>query len=368
VSYALQAQNGLNGIYNDDNWYSSYGPQGARQMLTISGIAELPWGLQLGLISTFSGVGPTMPNIAGVDLTGSGIATTPIPGIPYNGFNRGYGKNDLAKAVAAWNATYAGAVDARGQKIPQLILPPNYSLGHGFNSQDIRLTKTFTFRERYKFSVFGEMFNVLNIANLGGYSGSIDTAGHLTWTQVVALNTAGNDIGSHTINHVDLKKLKLADARFQVCQDRVNIASHGGIQPESFAYPFGDLNSTVETQVVKYCGDNSGRGVSGVNDRTVFAETIPPLDPYATRTPADPKQGTTVATIEGYVTAAEQNGGGWVQLTFHHICSSCDAYSITAANMQALLDWLSTQVQGGLVAVESTRQVIGGAYVTPFCC
>ena len=199
-------------------------------------------------------------------------------------------------------------------------------------------------------------------------SGSIDTAGHLTWTQVVALNTAGNDIGSHTINHVDLKKLKLADARFQVCQDRVNIASHGGIQPESFAYPFGDLNSTVETQVVKYCGDNSGRGVSGVNDRTVFAETIPPLDPYATRTPADPKQGTTVATIEGYVTAAEQNGGGWVQLTFHHICSSCDAYSITAANMQALLDWLSTQVQGGLVAVESTRQVIGGAYVTPFCC
>ena len=198
-------------------------------------------------------------------------------------------------------------------------------------------------------------------------SGSIGTAGHLTWDQVVALNTAGNDIGSHTINHVDIKKLKLADARFQVCQDRVNIASHG-LMPESFAYPFGSFNSTDETQVVKYCGDNSGRGVSGVNDKTVFAETIPPVDPYATRTPPDPKQGTTVATIEGYVTAAEQHGGGWVQLTFHHICNSCDAYSITATDMQALLDWLSTQVQGGLVAVESTRQVIGGAYVPPFCC
>jgi peptidoglycan/xylan/chitin deacetylase (PgdA/CDA1 family) len=198
-------------------------------------------------------------------------------------------------------------------------------------------------------------------------SGNIGTSGKLTWDQLTALSQAGNEIGSHTVNHVDIKKLKLADARFQVCQDRVNLANHG-LQPESFAYPYGDINSTVETQVVQYCGDNSGRGVSGVNDRKVFAETIPPLDPYATRTPPDPKQRTTVATIEGYVSAAEQNGGGWVQLTFHHICNSCDAYSITAANMQALLDWLSTQVTGGLVAVETTKQVIGGPYVTPFCC
>ena len=198
-------------------------------------------------------------------------------------------------------------------------------------------------------------------------SGSIDTAGHLTWAQLTSLSTAGNEIGSHTVNHVDIKKLKLADARFQVCQDRVNLANQG-FQPESFAYPFGDYNSTVETQVVAYCGDNSARTVTGVNDKTVFAETIPPADPYATRTPADPKQGTTVATIEGYVTSAEQNGGGWVQLTFHHICNSCDAYSITAANMQALLDWLNTQVTSGAVAVKTTEQVIGGPYVTPFCC
>jgi len=57
-----------------------------------------------------------------------------------------------------------------------------------------------------------------------------------------------------------------------------------------------------------------------------------------------------------------------VQLTFHHICNSCDAYSITAANMQALLDWLNTQVTTGAVAVKTTEQVIGGTYVTPFCC
>jgi hypothetical protein len=142
-----------------------------------------------------------MANIAGVDLTGSGITTTPIPGIPYNGLNRGYGKSDLAKAVAGWNAKYpAGSVDARGQAIPQLALPPNYSLGHTFNSQDIRLTKSFTFKERYKFSVFAEMFNIFNVANLGGYNFNLDTAAPSGTPQTFAFgqptNRAGQVFGS----------------------------------------------------------------------------------------------------------------------------------------------------------------------------
>jgi hypothetical protein len=111
--------------------------------------------------------------------------------------------------------------------------------------------------------------------------------------------------------------------------------------------------------VVASCGYNSGRGVSGVNDRRVFAETIPPADAFATRTPPNPKQGTTLATIEGYVTAAEQHGGGWVQLVFHHVCDGCDAYSISPANLSALLDWLQPRAAAGTV-VETTNQVIGG--------
>ena len=49
-------------------------------------------------------------------------------------------------------------------------------------------------------------------------------------------------------------------------------------------------------------------------------------------------------------------------------CNGCDAYSIPAATMQSLLDLLSTQVTNGAVAVETTGQVIGGTYKTPFCC
>jgi peptidoglycan/xylan/chitin deacetylase (PgdA/CDA1 family) len=193
-------------------------------------------------------------------------------------------------------------------------------------------------------------------------TGFIGDSTHLSWAQLQQLFAAGNDIGGHTLTHTDLKKLKTADARQQVCQDRDNLLANG-LQPTAFAYPFGSFDAGTE-QIVAACGYNSGRGVSGINDTKVFAETIPPLDPYATRTPPNPKQGTTLATIEGYVTAAEANGGGWVQLVFHHICNSCDAYSITTANFQALLDWLQSNESSG-IAVETTNQVIGGPVNPP---
>jgi len=193
-------------------------------------------------------------------------------------------------------------------------------------------------------------------------TGFIGDSSHLSWSQLQDLFAAGNDIGGHTLTHTNLKKLKTADARHQVCLDRDNLISHG-LQPTAFAYPFGSFDSGTE-QVVAYCGYNSGRGVSGVNDTRVFAETIPPSDPYATRTPPNPKQGTTVATIESYVTSAELHGGGWVQLVFHHICSSCDAYSITQSDFEALLDWLQPRAATGTV-VETTAQVIGGPFNPP---
>jgi uncharacterized protein (DUF2267 family) len=64
------------------------------------------------------------------------------------------------------------------------------------------------------------------------------------------------------------------------------------------------------------------------------------------------------------VTAAEQHGGGWVQLVFHHLCDGCDAYSITPANFQALLDWLQPRAATGTV-VETTTQVVGGPLQPP---
>src|SRR5260370_19980286 len=50
-------------------------------------------------------------------------------------------------------------------------------------------------------------------------SGTIGTSGKLTWRQLTALSQAGNEIASHTVAHVDIKKLKLADTRLQASPD-----------------------------------------------------------------------------------------------------------------------------------------------------
>jgi hypothetical protein len=186
AAYALTGQSGVNGIANLDNWFQSYGPQGSRHILNVSGKVEMPFGFELGVISSMASRGPVMPSINTVDLDGDGSGSEPIPGVDgHNCFNRGCGKSDLAAAVQAWNTRFYpnGAPvnpadfrkDARGQNIPFLSLPANYDLGDWFSSQDIRLTKKFTWKEHYTLAVFGEMFNVFNIANLSGYNFTINS-------------------------------------------------------------------------------------------------------------------------------------------------------------------------------------------------
>ena len=52
--------------------------------------------------------------------------------------------------MASFNSTYAGTKNATGGTISPLVLPPDYQLDDPSFSQDFRLTKTFTYKERGK--------------------------------------------------------------------------------------------------------------------------------------------------------------------------------------------------------------------------
>lgn len=195
----------------------------------------------------------------------------------------------------------------------------------------------------------------VNTAQLG-------TAGRMTWSQIADLTIAGNEIAGHTLTHENLRGLSAADARHQVCADRVALFDHG-LQATSFAYPFGRFNDAVK-QIVRDCGYNSARWVAGVDGRNVFAETIPPRDAYATRVPQLPKSSTSLATLKSYVTNAEQHGGGWVQIVFHHLCTRCNTYAVSVADFTALLDWLEPRSTSGTL-VRTTNEVIGGVVQPP---
>jgi peptidoglycan/xylan/chitin deacetylase (PgdA/CDA1 family) len=191
------------------------------------------------------------------------------------------------------------------------------------------------------------------------------TASFMTLSQLRDLASDGNEIGGHTVQHADLTTLSSDEATREVCNDRMNLLSWG-FEPTSFAYPYGHANAAVE-RMVAACGYNSARQVGDirtpVNNSCMdcpYAETIPPADPYYTLAP-DSVDGTwSLADIQTLVTQAEDHGGGWVQLTFHHIADGGGAYSITPANFNALLDWLQQRAGQG-TTVKTVHEVIGGS-------
>lgn len=192
-------------------------------------------------------------------------------------------------------------------------------------------------------------------------SSRIGLPGYMTNDQLMTLEGQGHEIAGHTISHADLTTLAEADARGQVCNDRVALLD-AGFAVTSFAYPFGANNATVE-QIVEDCGYNSARDVGGLVtpgscSGCPYANPIPPPNPYALRTSDSVESTTSLATLQQYVTQAEQHGGGLVPIVFHHVCSGCASNGITPSTLAAFLDWLAARAPS--TQVGTVHDVIGG--------
>jgi peptidoglycan/xylan/chitin deacetylase (PgdA/CDA1 family) len=192
------------------------------------------------------------------------------------------------------------------------------------------------------------------------------TTNFLTWDQLAGLAADGNEIGGHTLDHIDLTSVTSTEATRQVCNDRQALISHG-LAVTDFAYPYGASNSSVES-VVQGCGYKSARRAWGLclvglmppNCNDVVAEPIPPRNFWEIAT-AGVRAYHTLADIEGAVTRAEDAGGGWVVLMFHHVCDNCDpvnGYSVSPATFGAFLDWLAPRSSSG-TSVRTMSDVIG---------
>jgi hypothetical protein len=151
-----------------------------------------------------------------------------------------------------------------------------------------------------------------------------------------------------------------------VCGDRAALLAVG-LEVTDFAYPYGHFDRATPA-VVHGCGYQSARGVGGlaVPDCTggclaPRTESIPPTDPFDTRTANSVLDTTSLATIEGYVTQAERNGGGWVQIVLHHVCDACDTYAISPSAFSTFVGWLARRASLGTRS-ETVREVIN----TPF--
>ena len=193
-------------------------------------------------------------------------------------------------------------------------------------------------------------------------SGRPGKTGFLSYAQLHQLESEGNEIGGHTIDHVDLPTLGPDDQRREVCDDRADLIAHG-FSVTDFAYPFGSYTPDTEN-VVRSCGYNSARITSGVASPNSCqrgcpaAETIPAADVYATRTPDSVHSDTPLTELESDVTHAVSGGGGLVQIVMHHICDGCNPNSVSEATLSAFLDFLQSTPG---VQVSTVHDVLGGA-------
>jgi peptidoglycan/xylan/chitin deacetylase (PgdA/CDA1 family) len=189
-------------------------------------------------------------------------------------------------------------------------------------------------------------------------SGSVGGPGMMTWRQLADLTADGNEIGGHAVEHLNLTMLGSSEARRQISDDREALLSHG-LNPMDFAYPSGAYNSSVKS-IVQDCGYSSARRAWGLcpigqapPDCEVWyqdvVEGIPPDDRYAIRTIVSPRAWHTVSDLEGVVTRAETNGGGWVTLVFHHVGDGCDpnGYFISPPLLARFLNWLASRADRG---------------------
>ena len=181
ASYALQDSQSIQDItQNLNDYFATYGPDQPRHNLTLSGMVDLPWKIQLSVLSTFLSRLPVAPTIGGVDNSGtntSGTGFTPLLAVLGKGYSDFLSKQDLEGLVKDYNATIAGTLTPAGragisanQRYPTITLPSDYQLQDIFSSQDLRITKTFRLRDRTDIRIIGEVFNILNTSNLTNFS------------------------------------------------------------------------------------------------------------------------------------------------------------------------------------------------------
>jgi hypothetical protein len=194
VSYALQNQNTVVVPTQDlNNYFGTYGPNLPRQNFHFASLVNLPWGLELSINQSIISRTPVEPTL--VVPIGSGANTyassviLPIQlavpdGSTFNCFGLSCGQAELQKLVNQYNTTYVNPncpqnpVIGQGAPAGCIALPAHYQFGVPFYDTDFRLTKTFTYKERYRLSIAGEVFNAFNIANLqlAGFNFTLGTA------------------------------------------------------------------------------------------------------------------------------------------------------------------------------------------------
>jgi hypothetical protein len=228
-AYALSRYTSFSSFASYSDYSQNFGLSGAtpKHSLTFSGIWDLPKytgdqrllrgalnGWQLSTIMQMRSRGINSITLGTFDLEGDGLFVFRLPGTGINSFGRGQDADDIRQLVDAYNAKFPAPKDtllrdiARanrdfiGTAFPYIVLPENFSSGDSFLTHDLRVTRTISITEKLKLNLIAEGFNIFNIANLTGFSGSLASAAYIRPTATVAGRPNPNNNFGRATNRV----------------------------------------------------------------------------------------------------------------------------------------------------------------------
>ncbi|HWP43750.1 MAG TPA: hypothetical protein VNO14_10975, partial [Blastocatellia bacterium] len=201
ASYSLSRYNTFTSISSYENLHEGHGISGGnpRHRFTASGIWGLPrytgsnkflrgllndW--QISTIMEMRTGSPTSVTLGLLDLDGDGTFISRLPGTTVSSFGYDLDADDIRRLVDDYNArfpapkdTFARDIgreqrDALGTPLPFIVLPEKFAFDDSFITHDLRLTRTIPIGEKVRLNLIAEGFNIFNVANLTGFSGTLN--------------------------------------------------------------------------------------------------------------------------------------------------------------------------------------------------
>lgn len=213
---------------------------------------------------------------------------------------------------------------------------------------------SFTFDDGYKQNVT----QVAPALAKYGYSATsyvtsnfLGTQGYMSWAEVQKLqNQYKWEIGGHSMNHLLSTTLSPADLTYEVQQNYKDLVARG-LNPTSFATPFGDYNNNVMAEVAKSYAVHRPFHDKGYN-----------TDPYSDYLiqVQQVQSGVSVATVKQYIDQAAANGQ-WLVLVFHNVKNnpsrSAGSYDYAISNLEKIAAYVKAK---SLPVVNMSQGIIKG--------
>jgi len=155
----------------------------------------------------------------------------------------------------------------------------------------------------------------------------------MTPAMATTIANDGYEIGDHTITHPDLTTLSSSQVVNEITASRTYLQNLTGKTITSIAYPYGAVNTTVET-LFKQAGYTSARGVDDGSQNT------PSSDKYNLHASCVLKSDS-ISGIEAQIAQAKANRT-WYILCIHEVRDITNDYSMPASELQTIVNYVKS--------------------------